>query len=150
MKIFLQLENLRLKEGLCGRQLLNGLKADFARLCRNPRKLILPVVSDKGLCRKLRPLLRPAFSTADFLQKSAYCTVRKMRTALPKSSEVDTSCGFGQRIGAPPQGVRQQGAVQFFGQSLVAEWSAGARKCGKPGFLRSRRRSKKWPHTINF
>ena len=48
------------------------------------------------------------------------------------------------------EGVRQQGADQFFGQSLVDEWSAGARKCGKPGFLRSRRRSKKWPHTINF
>lgn len=45
-------------------------------------------------------------------------------------------------------GVRQQEADQFFGQPLVAEWSAGARKCGKPGFLRSRRRSKKWPRGI--
>lgn len=61
----------------------------------------------------------------------------KWAAALQESSKVENSCGFGQRIGAPPEA---------FG---FAEWSAPTRKCGKPGFLWSRGGTKNGP-TINF
>ena len=61
----------------------------------------------------------------------------KWAGALLESSKVENSCGFGQRIGAPPEA---------FG---FAEWSAPTRKCGKPGFLWSRGETKNGP-TINF
>ena len=47
------------------------------------------------------------------------------RTALPKSSEVDTSCGFGQRIGAPPEAFGNKGLTNFLGSPLLLNGAQG-------------------------
>ena len=44
---------------------------------------------------------------------------------MPKSSEVDTFCGFGQRIGAPPEAFGNKGLTNFLGSPLLLNGAQG-------------------------